>query len=148
MTNLIRFSPGTELRRMQHEFDRLFNDFFPAANGNGNEEKTAVWSPRVDLSETNDTYFIQVDVPGIAKKDLSINYQDGTLTISGERKGETREEGKNYVRTERNFGHFFRSFNIPNAIQADKIQANYTNGVLSIQVPKAEEVKPINVKVS
>lgn len=148
MANLIRFSPGHELRRMQNEIDRLFNDFFPTPNEKVAEEKTAVWTPRVDLSETEDAYILKLDVPGIDKKDLSINFQDGTLTISGERKSDNREEGKNFVRIERQFGHFFRSFNIPAAVKADKIEAKYTNGELEIQVPKAEEVKPISVKVS
>lgn len=148
MANLIRFSPGHELRRMQHEIDRLFNDFFPTPNDKMTEEKAAVWTPRVDLSETEDAYILKLDVPGIDKKDLNINFQDGTLTVSGERKSDNREEGKNFVRIERQFGHFFRSFNIPAAVKADKIAAKYTNGELEIQVPKAEEVKPISVKVS
>lgn len=148
MANLIRFAPNHELRRMQHEIDRLFNDFFPTTNGNSSEDKGSVWTPRVDLSETHDAYFIHIDLPGIDKKDLTINFQDGTLTVSGERKAEVRDEGKNYVRIERNFGHFFRSFNIPTAVKADKIKANYADGVLLIEVPKAEEVKPFNIRVS
>lgn len=148
MTNLIRFSPGHDLRRMQHEIDRLFHDFFPASNEKQAEEKTSMWTPRVDLSETEDAYILKLDVPGIDKKDLTINFKDGTLTVSGERKADTREEGKNFVRMERQFGHFFRSFNIPSAVKTDKIAASYTNGELEIQVPKAEEVKPISVKVS
>ncbi len=148
MANLIRFSPGHDLRRMQNEIDRLFHDFFPASNEKQAEEKTSMWTPRVDLSETEDAYILKLDVPGIDKKDLTINFKDGTLTVSGERKADTREEGKNFVRIERQFGHFFRSFNIPAAVKADKIAASYTNGELEIKVPKTEEVKPISVKVS
>lgn len=147
MTNLIRFAPNTELRRMQREFDRVFNDFFPAANGDSNSD-SITWAPRVDLSETDDSYQIRADLPGLSKDDININFHDGSLTISGERRAETKEEGKNYVRVERSTGHFFRSFNIPTAIQSNKIEASYKDGVLNVVVPKAEEVKPLKVKVS
>ena len=147
MNSLIRFSPGSELRRMQHEFDRLFNGFFPTANGNSRHD-ASVWSPRVDLAETNDAYVIQLDAPGIDKKDIAINFQDGTLTISGERKAEEKTDEKTFVRVERSYGRFSRSFSVPNGVKSDKIKASYTDGVLSIHVPKAEEVKPVQVKIS
>ena len=147
MTNLIRFTPNTELRRMQREFDRVFNEFFPVAHAS-HATKASTWAPRVDLSETEDAYQIRADLPGLQKEDININFQDGTLTISGERKAEAKEEGKNYVRVERSTGEFYRSFNIPTAIQSDKIAAHYKDGVLQVVVPKAEEVKPLKVKVS
>ncbi len=147
MNSMIRFSPGSELRRMQHEIDRLFNGFLPTANRNTATD-SATWTPRVDLAETNDAYEIQLDVPGIDKKDISINFQDKTLTISGERNSEEKTEDKTFVRVERTFGKFSRTFRIASAIKSDKIKASYKNGVLLIHVPKAEEVKPIEVKIS
>ena len=147
MTNLIRFTPNTELRRMQREFDRVFNDFFPVPHAS-HATKATTWAPRVDISETEDGYQIIADLPGLNKEDISINFHDGTLTISGERKAETKEEGKNYVRVERSTGEFYRSFTIPTAIQFDRIVANYKDGVLQVEVPKAEEVKPMKVKIS
>ena len=147
MNNLIRFSPGTELRRMQTEIDRLFNDFFPTTNGN-RHEASATWAPRVDLTETSDAYLIHVDAPGIDKKDISINFQDGLLSISGERKAQEKTEDKMFVRVERSYGRFARTFTIPNTVKADKIKATYNDGVLEILVPKAEEVKPIDVKIA
>ena len=147
MNNLIRFSPGTELRRMQSEIDRLFNDFFPATNGD-RHAASATWTPRVDLTETSDAYLIHVDAPGIDKKDISINFQDGLLSISGERKAQEKTEDKMFVRVERSYGRFARTFTIPNAVKADKIKATYNDGVLEILVPKAEEVKPIDVKIA
>ena len=148
MNSLIRFSPNSELRRMQREFDRLFNDLLPATNTGNGSDNTAVWAPRVDLSETEDAYQIRADLPGIDKKDITINFHEGVLSISGERKAESKDEGKNYVRIERSTGHFFRSFNIPNAIKSDKIDASYKDGVLEVSVPKAEEVKPLRINVS
>jgi HSP20 family protein len=146
MSNLTRFFPSNDLSRMQREFDRLFNDFFPAAapaEGNGKRS----WIPSVDLSETKDAYKVHLDVPGIAKEDITINYHDGVLTVSGERKSEEKTEETNYVRLERSFGSFYRSFNLPSAIKTNAIKANYKDGVLDIEVPKADEVKPIRVKV-
>ena len=147
MTNLIRFTPNTEIRRMQREFDRVFNDFFPALQAS-NTPEAATWVPRVDLSETDDAYHIRADLPGLNKDDININFHDGALTISGERKAETKEERKNYVRIERNSGQFYRSFKVPMTIQSNKIEASYKDGVLNVVVPKAEEVKPLKVNVS
>lgn len=145
MTNLVRFSPNRELNRMQTEFDRIFNDFFP---GRPTQNATHAWVPRVDLSENEDGYFFSFDLPGIDKKDITINFQDGVLTVSGERMQEEKKEGENYLRLERSRGEFSRAFNIPHAIQTDKIDAKYKDGVLNITLLKAEEVKPIKVKVS
>jgi HSP20 family protein len=146
MSNLTRFFPSNDLSRMQREFDRLFNDFFPTTTSEGQAKRS--WVPSVDLSETKDAYKVHLDVPGIAKEDLSINYHDGVLTVSGERKSEEKTEDTNYVRLERSFGSFYRSFNLPSAVKADAIQANYKDGVLDIEVPKADEVKPLRIKVS
>lgn len=148
MTSLIRFTPNRELRQMQREIDRLFENFFPARpEGNGDAE-TAVWSPRVDLAETADAYLIDLDVPGMAKDDFAINYHEGTLTVSGERKAEETKEERNYVRVERTYGHFYRSFTLPKAVNEEKIGAAYKDGVLSIRVPKAEESKPRRIKIA
>src|SRR5690606_29953240 len=130
MTSLVRFSPGEELRRMQREFDRLFDDFFPFRSENGSDLETAVWSPRLDLAQTDDAYLIHLDVPGMKKSDLNISYQQGVLTVSGERKSSHQESNQNYVRMERVFGHFYRSFTLPKAILENKIKASYEDGVL------------------
>jgi len=147
MASLVRFSPTTELRRMQREIDRLFDDFVPSrSTGNGDVE-TAVWSPRADISETEDAYVLHVDAPGLRREDFSINWQEGALTVSGERKWEEKTERERVVRMERSFGHFFRSFQLPKSVNGDAITANYNNGVLSIHIPKAEESKPRRIEI-
>ncbi len=147
MSNLTRFFPSNDLSRMQKEFDRLFSDFLPAASpAEGNAQRS--WIPSVDLSETKDAYLLHLDVPGMDKDELSINFHEGVLTVSGERKAETRTEDHNAVRLERSFGHFYRRFSLPATVQAEKISAAYKDGVLLIEVPKAEEVKPMKIKVS
>lgn len=146
MTNLIRLSPSNEMRRMQREIDRLFENFFPVRNENG-EVEAATWAPRVDLVETEEAYVIHLDVPGMKKSDFTINYQDYTLSISGERTLPEPAENQNLVRVERAFGHFFRSFSLPKVVKENEISASYQDGVLSIRVPKAEESKPRRIEI-
>src|SRR5690625_7748727 len=96
MTNLIRFSPVSDLRGMQREIDRMFDSFFPVRHANGDSQATA-WAPRVDVIDNDDAYIVHVDVPGVSKDNLKINYKDGVLTISDERKHESTEQETNYL---------------------------------------------------
>ncbi len=146
MTSLVRFSPSNELRRMQREIDRLFDDYMPTRSTNGDSE-TTTWAPRVDVTETEDSYVVHVDAPGMKKDDFHINWQDNTLTVSGERKWSKETEEENLVRMERSFGHFFRSFRMPKDVLIEDIGANYADGVLTIRVPKAEESKPRRIEI-
>lgn len=146
MTNLVRFSSTSDVRRMQREIDQLFESFFPARSGDSNGD-SAVWSPRVDLAETDDVYLIYLDVPGMQKDDISLNFHDGQLSVSGERTFSEREEEPTFVRVERLAGSFYRSFTLPKRVDADGIEATYADGVLTIRVPKAEESKPRRISV-
>ena len=146
MTNLIRFSPAAELRRLQNEVDRVFEGYWPT-RGNGDEPET-MWSPRVDVTETEDAYQVRLDVPGIPKEDIEINFHDGMLSISGERRAQEKSEKEAYVRVERSFGRFFRSFTLPKTVESEHISANCQDGVLTVHVPKAEESKPRRIQVS
>lgn len=150
MNGLTRFSPRSDLRNLQREVDRVFDSFFRPKRESDEDSTSAMWSPRVDLAETDDAYHIHVDVPGMRKEDIDISFQNGELTVSGERRAETSEtdEKRNYMRVERSYGRFYRSFALPNTVDIDKIEANYENGVLNISVPKAEEQKPRRIEVS
>lgn len=147
MTSLVRFSPSTELRRMQREIDRIFDEFVPSRSSENSENDTTVWTPRADVSETDDAYVLHLDAPGLKKEDFSINWKEGVLTVNGEREWENQTERKNYVRVERAFGHFFRSFQLPTSVDGENITANYQDGVLTIQIPKAEESKPRRIEI-
>lgn len=137
MTQLTRRTPNRTLRNLQREVDSLFDRFF---NRNGGDGSTStVWSPRTDLVETDDDFRLRLDVPGLTKEDISINLQNRTLTVSGERTSERTEESEEFVRVERAFGNFHRSFTLPDAVDEDNIEATYDNGVLTISVPKTEE---------
>ena len=137
MANMTRRSPNRTLRSLQRDVDSLFDRFFDRS---GREEsRSAVWAPQTDLIETDDSFQLRLDVPGMTKSDIDINLQNRTLTVSGERESETKEESEEYVRVERAFGSFHRTFTLPDAVDDENIKATYDNGVLSIHVPKTEE---------
>ncbi|MFB6231552.1 MAG: Hsp20/alpha crystallin family protein [Salinibacter sp.] len=134
MTQLTRRTPSRTLRDLQREVDSIFDQFFD--RDRDEEGTSAVWAPRTDLAETDDAYTLRVDVPGMTKEDISINLQNNTLTISGERSSERTEESEEYVRVERAFGNFHRTFTLPDAVDQENIEATYENGVLTINIPK------------
>lgn len=137
MANLTRRTPNRTLRSLQREVDSLFDRFF---NPTGDDQGTsAVWSPRTDLVEKDESFHLRLDVPGMTKEDININLQNGTLTVSGERASERTAENEEYVRVERAFGTFHRTFRLPEAVDEENIEATYDDGVLSIHVPKTEE---------
>lgn len=148
---IVKWNPSRELLNVEREFNRLFNAIgnrFFLNNGDENDEyENAVWTPLTDISETDDNYFLKVDLPGIKKDDVKISYADGKLTISGERKQETEEKNSKYHRVERSYGKYYRSFSLPQKIKEDKIDAEFKDGQLKITVPKAEEAKPKEIEV-
>ncbi len=136
MTQLTRRTPNRTIRDLQREVDSIFDQFF----GRGSDDDTStVWAPRTDLSETDDAFRIRLDVPGMTKDDITINLQNNTLTVSGERSSERKEEGEEYVRVERAFGNFHRTFTLPDAVDSENVEAAYQDGVLTINVPKTEK---------
>lgn len=139
MTSLSR-TRNRNLNDLQREIDRVFGQFFPSREGNDDStSRQAVWAPRTDLVETEDSYRLHLDVPGLSKEDLTINYKDNQLTVSGERTSDRTDEDEEYVRVERSFGQFYRAFTLPRSVNAEDITASYENGVLTISVPKTEK---------
>ncbi|MGD8427892.1 MAG: Hsp20/alpha crystallin family protein [Balneolaceae bacterium] len=137
--------PISDLRR---EMDRLFNELIPFSWRLEETEPTLNrWLPTMDMVETDEDYTIKVDLPGMNKNDININVHDNVLSIEGERKKEAQKESEGYLRSERSFGTFKRSFTIPVAIEADKIKASFKEGVLAVHVPKAEKSKRKSVKI-
>ena len=148
MRSLIKRSETSPIEELRREMDHLFDEMVPFSwfrerAGNGFD----LWSPNTDMVETDDVYTITVDLPGISKNEVNITFKDNRLTISGERKKEEKEEKENYMRRERYFGSFVRSFTLPNAVKEDDIKAKYKDGVLTVTIKKTEESKPKTVKV-
>jgi HSP20 family protein len=149
MESLIR-SPRrpSVLRNLQNEVDQLFESTFPRFTADEDEPMSRVWTPRMDLMESDDHYRLRVDLPGIAKEDVSITVEDNRLTIRGERKHDSRTEDENYVRSERAFGQFYRMLHLPASVNENKIKARFTDGVLSVELPKTEKSKPKKIKIA
>jgi len=133
------------LLRTPGDLNRVLN---PRSNGPGEHVSANVWSPPVDIYEDQDAIVIKVDLPGIKQEEIDIEMTDETLTIRGERQFDDEARRENYVRVERQYGKFQRSFTIGLPIQADKVRAGYRNGILELTLPKAEAIKPKKVQVS
>jgi len=118
----------------------------------GREEPVAVaeWSPLVDISEDDKEYLIKAELPAVKKEDVKVTAQEGTLTITGERKFEKEEKGKKYHRVERAYGTFGRSFSLPDDVSPAKVSAEFKDGLLTVHLVKDEKAKPqqVEVKVS
>ncbi|SDF76118.1 heat shock protein Hsp18 [Sporomusa acidovorans] len=141
MFNLIPFNKKNELTSREDFFNQVFDqffreDFFAPFTTTGS-------SFHVDLKETNDSYMIKADLPGIQKGDITIHFENDYLTISAKRNDETEIKDGNYLRRERRFGEFSRSFYIRN-VRDENIDAEFTDGVLTITLPKRENNATIN----
>lgn len=145
MNTLMRPTSIPTFSQLRREVDRLFDEMGGEQRENG---QSTVWAPHTDVSESDEAYVIRVDLPGMKKEDLRIELHEDTLTLSGERTREQREERENLHRVERSYGHFFRSFTLPKASHGQDIQASLQDGVLTIHVPKREESKPRRIEIS
>jgi HSP20 family protein len=138
---LVRWNPSRELASM--EIDRLnhmLNDFYGVGRS---------WMPAVDIFETKDAeYVLKADLPDMKREDIGVTFENGVLTLTGERKGEFDTNDGAYHRSERAYGRFSRSFTLPASVDAGRINATYKDGVLTIRVPQREEAKPRQIAVS
>ena len=142
---MIRYNPfGTEtedfpagLRLFQDSLSRLFSE--PASRP---------WAPAVDIYETENELVLKADLPDMNEEDLDIRVENNMLTVRGERKFETTVKEDKYLRVERSYGAFSRSFSLPSTVDTEKIKAEYKNGVLTVELPKRAESKPKQVKIN
>ena len=136
--------------RTSSVFDTLrreMDDFVGRLQESNRREGTAWFAPSTNIAESDKGYEITIDLPGLTSEDFDLEFQDGNLTVTGTRKDETEEKGKTFHRIERKYGEFRRSFALGRDIDADKVEAEYSAGVLRILVPKAEEVRPKKITV-
>lgn len=144
---LVRWSPARDLLNIQDEMNRVMDRFFSPELFEGSDFSTSRWLPNMDVQEDKDRFTISMELPGLSKDEVSLTVREGMLTIEGERKQEDEKEGVNYHRVERRYGKFLRSFQLPVRVKEDKIEAVFKDGVLTVQIPKAEEVKPKQIAV-
>jgi HSP20 family protein len=123
----------------------LFSDFFSRAS---QEQNLTTWAPAVDIYEGEHGLVVKADLPDVKPEELDIRVENNILTIRGERKFEKKVDEKNYLRVERAYGSFARSFTLANTVNAEAIKADYKDGVLTLSIPKREEAKPKQIKVN
>jgi HSP20 family protein len=135
------------LSDLRDEIDRLFES--PLTELTRTSRLLSGWTPALDIYEDKDNIFVKAELPGMKKESIDISLHDGSLSISGERKSEEKQEGAEVYRSERFVGRFQRTVTLPTAVAADKVTAQYKDGILTVTLPKAEEAKPkqINVQV-
>lgn len=141
---LVRWSPVRSGFTSQQELSRLVDDFFGRpfdARG------SAAWHPVVDIEETPEGYLVRAELPGMRLEDIKITVADNALSIRGEKRREEEKKGTTYHRVERVYGSFERSFSLSHAVAADKIEATYRDGVLEVNIPKAEEAKTREIQI-
>jgi HSP20 family protein len=144
---LVKFNPTRDLLSFRDNFDRMVQDLFDKRWDLS--ESMGELTPAVNIEENENEYSITAELPGVEKSDVKITFEDGALSISGEKRVENEDKKENFHRIERRYGVFSRSFAIPSAIVVEKIDASFKDGVLKVILPKAEEAKPklIEVKV-
>lgn len=144
MRTLSRFEPFRGASALQDQINRLFNDVFEPQG----ESNLTAWAPAVDIYETEHELVVKADLPDVDPKELDIRVENNVLTIRGERKFEKKVNEDNYLRVERAYGAFARSFSLANTVNSENIKAEYQNGVLTLTIPKREEAKPKQIKVN
>ena len=148
MNTLAQWNQHRELEALQRSLGHLFSRS-PAPRLEGQEEQIAVpeWAPLVDISDDDKEYLIKAELPEVKKEDVKVTAQEGTLTITGERRFEKEVKGKKYHRVERAYGSFGRSFSLPDDASAAKVSAEFKDGVLTVHLIKTERAKPQQIEV-
>ncbi len=144
--SIINWDPFNELAEIQNSINKIFDESV-LRKGKKNRD-ISYWEPAIDIIEKKDKYIIKAEFPGIPKEDIDINVSDNVLTVKGEKKQEKEEKDTNYYRSERVYGLFQRQLVLPPDVDAEKIKANYKNGVLEIEIPKGEKAKPKKISIS
>ncbi len=140
------WDPFRDLVGIQDEVNRLLGQSL-AYGGRNALAEAGEWAPGVDIVEEKERILVSADLPGLKQEEIAVEVADNVLTIRGERKQETEDKDRTVHRTERVYGTFARSFSLPQTVDAARVAAEYTNGVLNVTVPKREEVRPRQIKV-
>jgi HSP20 family protein len=141
LTRISTWPPLGRLTDLREEIDRLFEAPLPRTS------EFLGWAPAFDVYEEKDNFVVKAELPGMKKEDISVSLHDGNLIISGERKGETKGEDTEVYRAERYFGKFQRAVSLPTPVTANKVSAEYKDGILTVTLPKSEEAKPKQIEV-
>jgi len=146
MNTITRWDPVNTLVKFQDEFSRFFEE--PVFRGLRLPASITAWTPAVDIFETEHELVLKAELPDMQEKDIDVRVENNTLTLSGERKYEKDFKEENALRMERYYGTFSRTFTLPNTVKLDAVKAEYRNGVLTVKLPKLEEAKPKQIKIT
>jgi len=144
MSTLNRWEPFRTTSGLESQVNRIFGELFDRSQ----ESNLTAWAPAVDIFENEHELVVKADLPDVKPEELDIRVENNILTIRGERKFEKKVDEKNYLRVERSYGSFARSFSLANTVNSEAIKADYKDGVLTLTIPKREEAKPKQIKVS
>jgi len=146
MTYLTLRRPATNLFKLHNSPWRILNHPF-VYQGARTVAGEYTWYPSVDISETDDSYEVRAELPGVPQDDIQVSVKENHLTIKGEKRQEQVDNGKNYRRVERTYGNFQRAFTLPPTVKAEDIKAEFKDGVLTLEIPKAEESKSTEIPI-
>jgi HSP20 family protein len=141
-----RWEPFRSLVDIQGDVNRLL-DSFVGRPFNGEMARGRTWLPAIDMHETKDNVVLKVELPGVREKDVTVSITGDLLSIKGERRWDDESKDQKFLHVERVYGQFERLVQLPMAVQADKVKASYRDGVLEVTLPKAEELKPREIKI-
>jgi HSP20 family protein len=145
---LARWNPARDIMQMREEMEHLFNQLTGRGDGEEASWGRGMWAPPVDIYETDDAFMLKAELPGFSKDDVQIELHDNRLTLRGERKQETEVKEEQYHRRERAYGSFQRSFQLPTAIDPERVMASFKDGILELRLPKSEKAKPKRIAIS
>ncbi|MCK6481363.1 MAG: Hsp20/alpha crystallin family protein [Planctomycetes bacterium] len=142
-TKLTRFDPFTGLTRWGEDLDQFFNDFWRT----GASAEASLLSPAIDVAENEGALTVSAELPGLERKDIDLTVKDGVLMLRGEKRMEEESRDRKYHRIERRYGSFYRALALPDTVDADRVDAAFRNGVLTVTLPKRPESKPRNISI-
>lgn len=146
--SLGRYYPR-EVASLQDEVERMFRSFLGTGMGGGESAPSTAgaWSPALDVEETEEAFVLHVELPGCRPEDVEVNLEENVLTVTGERRFYDEREAEGFRRIERRFGRFHRAVRLPDRVDPDRVEASFENGLLTVNVPKAEEARPRRIQV-
>jgi HSP20 family protein len=145
---LVRWNPIRDFSVLQNQMNRLFEDVMGTLPGESNGRGNTNWVPLADIYEDDNDLIVRAELPGVDPKMVDVRVENNVLTIRGERPFEQKVEQENYHRLERSYGTFSRAFTLPATIDANKIRAEYRDGILNLTLPKSEKAKPKRIQIT
>ena len=148
MTSMSRWNPLQEMQSLHHQFNRLFEPYGAGSGVAKGDWTSGTWVPPVDVEESGDKLILRAELPGFKPEDVEIHFENGVLTLRGERRFDNETNDRNFHRIERSYGTFVRSFTLPSTVNAENATARYEDGILELEMRQREEAKPRRITIT